>query len=261
MFTKCSLMMNIALHSNCPSSTWFWDWTKSLNQKRFTYMDIGANKGFNINKVLFALDTSYKTTAKQWKSMFGKDCGVCNDCEENLIKTNKIGKIDIIAIELSNLTSKRLKYVLEKQNISATVFHAAAGHEVGYTFENKIGEGDEDQGISKIGTPVSMITVDHIMQILMLESIDFLKIDAEGFDKFVLDGARRVLKEQKIKRVQFEYHASGEWSRQSLKRVITMFHNYSYTCFWIGNRGDVIETTISCLHDFKRWSNIMCTTN
>ena len=45
-----------------------------------------------------------------------------------------------------------------------------------------------------MGIQVPMMTVDYIMQILMLKSIDYLKIDAEGFDKFVLDGARNLLK-------------------------------------------------------------------
>lgn len=250
--------MNTALLSNCPSSMWFYNWTTSLHQEHFTYIDIGANKGFNINKVLYALDPSYTTTAKQWKHLFGKDCGVCNDCEENLIKTNTMTKIDVIAIELSMLTSRRLKYILWQQNINATIFHAAAGNKLGYTFENKIGEGDEDQGISTIGTKVPMITVDYIMQTLMLKSIDYLKIDAEGFDKFVLDGARNVLKDRKVKRLQFEYHASGEWGKQSLRDVILMFRNDSYTCFWIGNRGHITKVSIPCIHNFKKWSNIMC---
>ena len=92
----------------------------------------------------------------------------------------------------------------------------------------------------------------------MLNSIDYLKIDAEGFDKFVLDGARNLLKDQKVKRLQFEYHASGEWGKQSLKDVISMFHNYSYTCFWIGNHGHIVKASIPCIYDFKKWSNIMC---
>ena len=99
-----------------------------------------------------------------------------------------------------------------------------------------------------MGIQVPMMTVDYIMQILMLKSIDYLKIDVEGFDKFVLDGARNVLKDQKVKRLQFEYHASGEWGKQSLKDVISMFHNYSYTCFWIGNHEHIVKASIPCIY-------------
>lgn len=81
MYYECKLMMNTALLSNCPSSIWFYNWTTS---EHFTYMDIGANKGFNINKVLYALTPSF------WIGNHGHIIKVSIPCINNFKKWSNI---------------------------------------------------------------------------------------------------------------------------------------------------------------------------
>jgi hypothetical protein len=50
--------------------------------------------------------------------------------------------------------------------------------------------------------------------------IDLLKIDTEGFDASVLQGAAEALREQRIGVIVFEYHILGLWGRAKLHRVV-----------------------------------------
>jgi hypothetical protein len=60
-------------------------------------------------------------------------------------------------------------------------------------------------------TAVQVTTVDDMMDKLRLQHLFLLKIDTEGFDILVLEGARKALTAHKIDVVLFEYHGIGLW--------------------------------------------------
>jgi hypothetical protein len=60
--------------------------------------------------------------------------------------------------------------------------------------------------VGAIRRQVRVIALDNICAERGLDLIDLLKIDAEGYDFQVLRGAEKLLKEQKISVVQFEYN-------------------------------------------------------
>jgi hypothetical protein len=60
-------------------------------------------------------------------------------------------------------------------------------------------------------TAVHVTTIDGMMDKLGLQRLFLLKIDTEGFDVLVLQGARKALAAHKIDAVLFEYHGIGLW--------------------------------------------------
>tara|TARA_B100000965_G_scaffold406716_1_gene447502 strand:+ start:1041 stop:1808 length:768 start_codon:yes stop_codon:yes gene_type:complete len=58
--------------------------------------------------------------------------------------------------------------------------------------------------------------------------VDFLKIDAEGYDGLVLRGAHRLLEAKKINLIQFEYNAPWAQANSTLGSVIEYLKAFGY---------------------------------
>lgn len=65
--------------------------------------------------------------------------------------------------------------------------------------------------------PIDMITLDDFCDDKKIEKIDFLKIDTEGHELEVLKGATKMIKEDKINIIQFEFNEMNIVSRVFLK--------------------------------------------
>jgi FkbM family methyltransferase len=69
------------------------------------------------------------------------------------------------------------------------------------------------------------MTVDAMMSNLQLQRLFLLKIDTEGFDPLVLQGARKSLAEHKVDLLLFEYNAGGVWGTDGFSlKVSTRFY-------------------------------------
>jgi FkbM family methyltransferase len=90
-------------------------------------------------------------------------------------------------------------------------------------------------GFSKTGAAreVRITTVDSEVQRLGWPRIDFLKIDAEGFDFHVLEGARSQLAKGNISFGQFEYNAPWRLAGSTLTCTTRWLQNLGYECFCI----------------------------
>lgn len=76
----------------------------------------------------------------------------------------------------------------------------------------------EDYAISKQKVlNVEIDLLDNFCKDNGIEEIDFLKIDTEGHEYFVLNGAKEMLKKNKIKIIQFEFNEMNVFSRVFLK--------------------------------------------
>jgi FkbM family methyltransferase len=60
---------------------------------------------------------------------------------------------------------------------------------------------------------VQVKRLDHTAETLQLPRIDYLKIDAEGYDLMVLRGASRLIEENRLGVVQFEFNTMNVFSR------------------------------------------------
>ena len=80
---------------------------------------------------------------------------------------------------------------------------------------------------------VALETLDRFCEQNGVERIDFLKIDAEGHDVDVLEGARESLRKGIVTIVQFEYGGTYIDSRRLLKDAFEIVAGLDYTVFLI----------------------------
>ena len=83
---------------------------------------------------------------------------------------------------------------------------------------------------------VQLETVDAIMAARRWESVDFVKIDAEGYDLRVLQGMTKVLGQRGAGIVQFEYNVSWRQAGSLLENAASMLAAFGYELFLL--RGD-----------------------
>jgi FkbM family methyltransferase len=76
--------------------------------------------------------------------------------------------------------------------------------------------------------PIKLYTLDHYCQAQNIKHIDFLKIDTEGNDFFVLKGATQMLKNDGIAVIQFEFNEMNVVSRVFLKDYYDLLTDYSF---------------------------------
>lgn len=99
----------------------------------------------------------------------------------------------VIAFEPDRVNLSYLCNNIKKANLkNVDIYHAAIGSKEG---ECKITDGENNSGQSHVtqgkGTPV--YALDDVIE----EKIDFLKVDAQGFEFFVLMGARRIISDSR----------------------------------------------------------------
>ena len=78
-------------------------------------------------------------------------------------------------------------------------------------------------------------TLDHFCGEHNIQKIDFIKIDTEGSELDILKGAKRMLAEQKIDIIQFEFNSMNVISRVFLKDYYDLLVNFDiYRIEWSG---------------------------
>lgn len=80
---------------------------------------------------------------------------------------------------------------------------------------------------------VKVDTLDSYASSKNIAHIDFLKIDVEGFEFFVLEGGREMFKRKAIDIVQFEFSGATAFARSFLKDFIDFFESYGYSLYRI----------------------------
>jgi FkbM family methyltransferase len=80
---------------------------------------------------------------------------------------------------------------------------------------------------------VSVTTLDEYCYKNSITHIDFVKIDVEGFEYFVIKGAERLLAVKAIDYIQFEFSGATIESRTFLKDFLTFFKSHGYALYRI----------------------------
>ncbi len=84
---------------------------------------------------------------------------------------------------------------------------------------------------------VSLVTLDHYVSQASIKHIRLLKMDVEGHELAVLEGATRVLAERRIDLIQFEYTWRWIDARRYLRDAFELLQRDSYQLFRISRFG------------------------
>ncbi len=84
---------------------------------------------------------------------------------------------------------------------------------------------------------VPLETIDHFCEQRGIEKIDYLKIDTEGAELRVLQGAERMLREHKITALQFEYGEAYYDANTTLKQTVQLLSHAGFVVFRISPYG------------------------
>jgi FkbM family methyltransferase len=83
---------------------------------------------------------------------------------------------------------------------------------------------------------VSVTTLDTAAKKAGLSGIDFLKIDAEGYDLNVLKGAQGLLARHAINVLQFEYGVAWPHANNTLATALALLHVYEYSTYLLRSK-------------------------
>jgi len=85
----------------------------------------------------------------------------------------------------------------------------------------------EQRGISPVRFEVELTTIDRFCEEWGLDEVDLLKIDVEGFEKSVLEGASNMLAKRKVRFVQLEFNEMNLLSRTTMDDVAALLEGYT----------------------------------
>lgn len=146
-----------------------------------------------------------------------------------------IKKVSIHAFEPDLRAFERLK----EKNVRAN--NCALGKETGMmtlnfhknkTVLNSLLNIHSDADLSS-KTEVRIDTVDNYMVKNKMNRIDFMKIDVEGYEFFVLQGTKETLHRKAVDFIQFEFSGATASAKIFLKDFIDFFSDLGYTLYRI----------------------------
>jgi hypothetical protein len=106
------------------------------------------------------------------------------------------------------------------------------------------------------GKPVRVTTLDAEADSHDFGYVDFLKVDAEGFDLHVLRGAANLLSSRRIGIVQFEYNAPWARAGSTLAAAYALLESSGYKVFLLKPTG-LFELNYNLYGEYFSYSNFV----
>jgi FkbM family methyltransferase len=150
-----------------------------------TFMDVGANIGYYSLMASAAIGPSGRVFS------FEPNPGLYRHLRTT-IDANRIGNITLEQLALSDRNGTSELFVPKQSGNNTATMIANEG-------------GDSVQ--------VSVLTLDDYLDRRQIARVDFLKMDVEGFEPNIIQGARSAIRAKKIKAILCEF--CGHWLRQN----------------------------------------------
>lgn len=141
----------------------------------------------------------------------------------------------------------------------------------GKTIEFVLGIGEkghvagDEEGLKAFETSdkraiVPLLTVDRVLEREGFEHVDIIKIDTEGHDPNVLEGAKQTISDSKATLILFEYNKM--WPKSTtLEMIVTqMMEPHGYVCYLEG-KTVLVKLNFGCWTsalEIRQWSNVWC---
>ena len=85
----------------------------------------------------------------------------------------------------------------------------------------------EQAGMNPVRFEVELTTIDRFCGEQGLDHVDLLKVDVEGSEKSVLEGASAMLSQRKVRLVQFEFNEMNLLSRTTMDDIAALLPGYA----------------------------------
>lgn len=76
--------------------------------------------------------------------------------------------------------------------------------------------------------PIKCMSVDHIVNLMKLDKVDFIKIDSEGSEREIIEGAKYTIKTFKPRMAVSLYHNKDDWNVLP-KMIFDIIWSYQFT--------------------------------
>jgi len=127
-----------------------------------------------------------------------------------------------------NLPSECFQLAVGAKNEKCTLFERVDhpdGSEMASVHESVI---TELHGVDSIKIEVEMKTIDKIMEENNISAIDFLKVDVEGHELAVIQGAKQAIDHGQLKVIQYEFNHPNIVSRVFMRDFRNELPNYDF---------------------------------
>lgn len=246
------------MRSNCPSRNWLDTVLKeSKSRKEINLIVVGCNKGDDYVSLMeaFSGNKSYDVDAyvnylTSIPSLYQFACAVA---AKSILQPNYPvkpirgfcieplkGNYDLLTTGMSKLgLDPSSSHVIQ---MALDIFPGTADFPEVEIGKENVGLGDSS-GYEKY-YEVRVDNLDNFIDEQHIDStIDFVSIDAEGFDANVLLGFSRSLFSKNIRFFEFEYHNVRRWSSADLQLISDMLDLAGFDCFFQGNNNELWRLT------------------
>ncbi len=208
----------------------FYHFRNLLNNSQPLIFDVGAFVGDTCEQFKLSFPESYIHAFEPFEESF-------------LLLKNRFQKKDKIIVNnkaLSDRSLAKTKMYITQNKGSSSLLQPAKGAN-GYWEGNPL--------LTQKEIKVKTITIDSYCQQQNIESIDILKIDVQGNELKVLQGAKRMLKEKRVKLIFTEISIAPNYKGQSeIDQVIKFLRENKYKIFNFfkmkHNQGKLIECDV-----------------
>jgi len=206
---------------------------KLLSQKKFNIIfDVGANRGDWSSVILEEFNNAKIHTFELSKSTFKE---IAQNLKSERVKHNNIG--------LSNIEGKiSYKDYGEELDVMNTIVVNASYWD--YKKQPEIKNASVNSG-------------DNYCEKEGIDFIDFLKIDVEGSENLVLEGFSKMLKQKKIRIIQFEYGYLNGDQHFLMKDFFNFFENFGYEVGVLKPQGVIFKKFSYELNNFLSGPNFI----
>jgi hypothetical protein len=109
---------------------------------------------------------------------------------------------------------------------------------------------------SYVPQKVKATTIDNEVDRLNLDHINLIKIDTEGYEGTVLQGATKSLQKEKIDCIQFEYGRNWRHAGHTLTSVVEFLQSYGYRTFLL-QPDHLLKINTNLIGEYFRYSNFI----
>ncbi|TXD81701.1 FkbM family methyltransferase [Subsaximicrobium wynnwilliamsii] len=106
---------------------------------------------------------------------------------------------------------------------------------------------------------IDIRTIDDYCSKNGIVKIDFLKIDTEGYELEVLKGAAKLIENNGIQTIQFEFNEMNVISRVFLKDFYDILEPYGFNFYRLNEKGMINLKSYNPIHEIFKFQNIIAT--